>query len=83
MLSVASFSLCQLFESPFSQRKISWRVKCDCTFAGGCGAVQPLNSLFACQVGAASDPVVCSLLLLFLSFFLPLSYLLLYFNSPV
>lgn len=39
--------------------------------------------LFACQVGAASDPVVCSLLLLFLSFFLPLSYLLLYFNSPV
>lgn len=74
--------VCQLFESPFSQGKISWRVRSDFTFAGGCRAVQPLNSLFACQVGVASDPVICSLLLL-IFFFLLLSYLLLYFNSPV
>lgn len=56
----------------------------DFTFAGGCRAVQALNTLFASQVGAASDPVLCFLLLLFPFFFSPpLSYLLLYFNSLV
>lgn len=59
----------------------------DFTFAGGCRAVQALNTLFASQVGAASDPVLCFLLLLFPFFFL-LLFLICYFilivwcNSP-